>query len=726
MKINNKDLYKTRIGGLFTILVILLMTIFSGNLFQQVLSKQNPTLLFQQQQISQPTRHDIDVSNFSLAVALLDEQTLLPIQDESIFTVSAQVFYKNNIQNQDGTQIVESGNVDLVMERCTENNFQEPQSKSYFMQLNFSKMYCIKPGQSGMFLEGQFDADRFNMIRININECISSNCKDPSIRQKILSNTDLQVYYTNSVVQITDLQQPFKRVGQTQFWKTNYNMVQQVNLMFVNQFVQDDMGLFYSEDLETKNDLAFSSERVLLGSRQTNQDQSFYQIELYMEKNVQNIYKRTYLKFPQAVSQIGGIFNVIFAFGCLFTKPYARYQLQKKIIKHSFNFSEGQSSKQKLKFASNSNSVQNKKLQIKKKSSKMQEQKIELQSNPQKKQSEGIQKQQQGIGFIEEQSFKQDKLNDIVSQNDKNQQHIYQSFNQKPQFKENSQDISRQVDLTQDKVIEEKDDIIIEETNDNLEIKNKSFLKKNFSMFVKGIQNYLKSYTVFFNFCKYIEFNFCVNKINQFTDVCTIINKQVEFQRMKYILLNQDQLSLFKQISQPIVNKSIIKMDPSISLFALNVIDDNESEFLQKSPLQSEQQQIQRCDFNNAHHNNIFLKKEHKNNLNEKILQMINLDLKKSNFSEQIYSEEKIQQVISKNESVSRIAANTITSQVNQIQKNSNLQYFNNKITSSQISESILIDSINISPQQVYKSKETPIIPHFTSSKSSANKLDFK
>ncbi|KAL4492606.1 hypothetical protein ABPG72_007719 [Tetrahymena utriculariae] len=105
----------------------------------------------------------------------------------------------------------------------------------------------------------------------------------------MLSNTDLQVYYTNSVVQITNLNQPFKRVGQAQFWKTNYNMVQQVNLMFVNQFVQDDMGLLYSEDLVTKKDLAFSSERILLGSRQANQDTSFYQIEIYMEKNFQNI-----------------------------------------------------------------------------------------------------------------------------------------------------------------------------------------------------------------------------------------------------------------------------------------------------------------------------------------------------------------------------------------------------------------------------------------------------
>ncbi|KAL4492607.1 hypothetical protein ABPG72_007720 [Tetrahymena utriculariae] len=159
MKMNNQDFYKIIIGGLFTILLILLMIIFSANLFQQVLSKQNPTLLFQQQQISQPNHHEIDANNFSLAVAFLDEQTLLPVCDESIFTVSAQIFYKNNIKNQNGTYYVYNGNVDLVMERCTQNNFQDPKSRSYFMQLDYSKMYCIKPDQNGMFLEGQFDED---------------------------------------------------------------------------------------------------------------------------------------------------------------------------------------------------------------------------------------------------------------------------------------------------------------------------------------------------------------------------------------------------------------------------------------------------------------------------------------------------------------------------------------------------------------------------------------
>ncbi|EWS71923.1 transmembrane protein, putative (macronuclear) [Tetrahymena thermophila SB210] len=725
MKINSQDLYKTRIGGIFTIMLILVMIIFSANLFQQVLYKQNPNLLFQQQQISQPYRHDIDASNFSLAVTLLDEQTLLPIYDESIFTISAQVFYKNNIKNQDGTSYVESGTIDLVMERCTENDFQEPESRSYFMQLDFSKMYCIKPGQSGMFLEGQFDADRFNMVRININECISTNCKDPTTRQNILSNTDLQVYYTNSVVQITNLKKPFKRVGQTQFWKTNYNMVQQVNLMFINQFVQDDMGLFYSEDLETENDLAFSSERILLGSRQASQDAPFYQIEIYMEKNSQNIYKRTYIKFPQAVSQIGGIFNVIFALGCLFTKPYAKYQLQKKIIKHSFNFSEGQASKTKKKLGDNSNLVQNKKLQLKNDSSKKLDHKIELQNNILKKQNESI--QQQTKGFFETQSFKLEKSHNMNTFNNNDTQLIFQqSFNQKPQFKESTKGKGKQIDAASaDKVIKENDEFIIENIQKNdLEIQNKSFFLKISSMFIKGIQNYLKSYTVFFNICKYVEFNFCVSKINQFTDVCTIINKQIELQRIKFILLNYDQISAFNQIPQPIVSEHVIKMDPSISLFALNMIEDNENEFLHKSALQSQLKQTQKYD-TNIGKKNIILKKEYKNNPNQKILQMINLDHQQQNIKEQIYSEEKIEQSISKNESIFKIA-NTNFSQNTQIKKNSNLLSFNNKISSSQISESIIIESFNISPQQVYQSKDTPIIPHLISSKFNEKKLHFK
>lgn len=57
-----------------------------------------------------------------------------------------------------------------------------------------------------------------------------------------------------------------------------------------------------------------------------------------LDKNVYQEYHRQYMKIDKAISQLGGIYNILFTIGCLLCKPISQAELDRKLLNSLFSF----------------------------------------------------------------------------------------------------------------------------------------------------------------------------------------------------------------------------------------------------------------------------------------------------------------------------------------------------------------------------------------------------
>ncbi|KAL4483016.1 hypothetical protein ABPG74_019042 [Tetrahymena malaccensis] len=503
IRFNHQNQHKTRFGGFITlVLSLLLITLFVSSILSFVY-KTNPQVIFQQNYVSNPSRFNLTNDNFSFVIALLDS-SFNPIMDKSIFRIEGSFLYKETQLNSDGsegTPIFKSKVIQF--ELCTEQSFQVKGTESYFLNLKYQSMYCFK-NISDFYLVGQFEMNEFSVIQINVIPCDQSDpnnqvqCMEESKKNEIISNSQLQVYYINYVVQIKDLNKPFMPIGITQFWESNINFLQNVDLKFIKTYVNDDDGIILENSIQNSS-LLFSSERATMSSKK---NFSIYQISLYLEKNREQTYTRRYQRIYESFSSIGGIYNVLFAIGCILVQPYSQIQLNRKLFNATFQISKDFKDN-KLKDSQNTN-----KKDINKQAS----------CNAQENNGEFVCKRSKY------------KIQKLEKANKLFQNSPDENLNEKNQVKNN-------------KTFKEnfKQKLI------GLKIKTKQHLAQYFSCF--------KIFK-----CDMTEiFNFGTNQILKYTDICFIVNKLIEFEKLKALLLNEQQTQLFNYIPKPLISINLIR-----------------------------------------------------------------------------------------------------------------------------------------------------------------------
>ncbi|EAS05638.2 ubiquitin-conjugating enzyme family protein (macronuclear) [Tetrahymena thermophila SB210] len=507
IRFNQQSKHTTGFGGLITLALTSLLLILFISSIQNIIKKSNPSVIYQEDFISNPSQYNLTNENFSFAITLLDAN-FNPINDKSIFRIEGNFLYKEPQINSDGSvgEPVFKNKV-IEFELCTEQSFQVQGTESYFLSLQYQNMYCFK-NIDDYYLVGQFEMDQFSVIQINVIPCDQSDpnnqvqCMEESKKNLILSQSLLQVYYITQVVQVSSKQQPFKPMGITYFWENNIDFLQNVNLMFIKTYVQDDDGLIFENNIQNSS-LLFSSERTMMSSKK---DFSIYQISLYLEKNKEKTYIRKYQKIFECFSSIGGIYNVLFAIGCILAQPYSQIQLNRKLFNETFQVSnnnqdnllnESQSSNKSSKTNKTDNNME-----VKNKTIGNQ---ADLSCKSNKYKAKKLEKANR---------FFQNCLEEAEMQNEEQKKSIKDMFKQK-----------------------------------FLGIKIKS-------------REYLAYYFNCFKICKNEMFeivNFGTKQILNYTDICFIVNKLIELEKLKALLLNEQQIQLFDFIPKPQIGISIIR-----------------------------------------------------------------------------------------------------------------------------------------------------------------------
>ncbi|KAL4441957.1 hypothetical protein ABPG74_003708 [Tetrahymena malaccensis] len=563
---NQQNKHKTRFGGFVTVIIVTLLSILFLSFIQEMIYKTNPSVIYEQQIVSNPSRYNLTTNNFSFMVTLLDAN-FNPIYDETIYRIEGNFLYKQPTINDDGSEgTAQFYNKAIEMELCTEKSFQVENAKDYFLNLPYQNMYCFK-NIDDFYLVGQFEMDIFSVIQVNVIPCDdqdpnnSKKCMEKTKRDDILSKTLLQVYYTTQVVQVSNNKQPFNSIGATYFWETNIDFLQNINLLYIKTYVEDNQGLIF-DDIKTQNSLLFSSERMMMSSKK---DFSIYQISLYLEKNKEQKYLRKYLKVSEAFSQVGGIFNVLFMIGCIIAQPYSQMQLNRKLFNSTFQIRKeifGSTENKNQIGGGDNNSPSNKKEEqdSKRKSLEQLNQKKSLISQIlcKKKSSNNVNKNQ-------ELQTKKSSCNEINKQKD--QKEI-----------SNKQNDSSILDMIKTQL-------------SDVQIKTREYFLFYFNCF----KSY-KSQTL-----EMIDYG--SQQVLNYIDICFIINKIIELEKLKTVLLSEQQIKLFDFIPKPSIDYQLVQQMKQGDC-QIDMLRKSQYQLNQKNKLNSQEDQFSINNLNGKIKNN--------------------------------------------------------------------------------------------------------------------------
>ena len=328
--------YKTRIGGFFTLLMVSLCLLLFFNFGSDMMYHQNPTVIFSEIFSKNPERIYYSRNNYFFMFGIEAPDTYAHFIDETIYTVNVVSEKISKTSN-------DSFNINVPIERCSETHLpDEPTMNDYFMKASGSPiidLYCIKDIEN-YYLEGSFDTDVYTFIEISITQC--NNKTDPSapicksqeeINQKL---SGFFAFYTmDYLIDPTNFNKPGQPVGKDYFSPISIGMTRNNNRYIAPSKVNSDDGFLFT----AKNNYIYPSykedkETLLIDTS----NQGFIMDFVLRDHHDEMIYERRYKKIQNVLAEIGGLIQILYLIFLAITYPFISKLYFEKIINSIFNF----------------------------------------------------------------------------------------------------------------------------------------------------------------------------------------------------------------------------------------------------------------------------------------------------------------------------------------------------------------------------------------------------
>ncbi|KAL4500596.1 hypothetical protein ABPG72_003020 [Tetrahymena utriculariae] len=541
IRFNKNANHKTKIGGMVTLCLLGILAYQIRLILDALYDSTHPYVLFEQKFTSEPSRYNLTLGQFILTFGLQNSTSQHYI-DPTIYNAILLIKQTTKTKDNSTGQFVANTVIRTVKtEPCRIDHFNIPEVNNYFLSLNYQNMLCISREETDLYLQGEFDAQHYSTLELQVRSCDSSNC-NPNMN-KLLEYCRLAIYYVDYSVIPSDKSKPFQPLGRQSFWISGPEFTKQTNINFRNTYLNSDYGLM-GTDIKTTNTLTFSNDREQVSPKSGN---LLYDCYISLEKNIDNYYNRSYQKFDKSLSQLGGIFNILFTVGALICKPLSQIELDLKLINRLFNFEY-------------STDDQDKKKQEKKKHQKDNEKKEEIYTLA----------ADQNLITKEDQQKKQFKYEFKKSINQKSQASsgqksegeeliIFQSYPQQ-KFQSINPTTMRETYREKLKALK-KCESKGENKKSKKEIEKEAKELNNFFSFSKNKISFQgwEYYANFFRFsklCKKRRYELLqkgVDKLYNQIDIFYLVQKLLEVEKLKRLLLNENQIKLFEFIPKPVL-----------------------------------------------------------------------------------------------------------------------------------------------------------------------------
>ncbi|KAL4463115.1 hypothetical protein ABPG74_007116 [Tetrahymena malaccensis] len=594
----NEDIHRTKFGAIISILVFITFGLACYFYGQELFLKANPIVITSEQYVKNPERMTIDKKK---QIIVMGFNTVVgkTVYDPQIIQVKASISKLQKVYNQT-TQAYQNTLVatPLKIRPCNNNDIQADQVKDYFNALVLNQYFCFDDNQD-VYVEGDYSGDFYSRVDVYFSQCKNSTtpgstvCKPQSVINSVTSNLYFLAYMIDKIIDPTNLENPFDYRGVNIETQTSIYQSQQFVAFFENYYVQSDTG-FLQKSLQQIRDFLYvqSSSSNLYG-----QDGLLVQFTLRPYKNKQLIMERRYMKFSDLVAQLGGILKLVTVIGFIITYPFAKIHLDKEIINSifdfDFNLDENSNQHQKYMIGNNQsannqdqNQMQDKSQFSFQKETTQRHNDISANYQPQS-QYDCNQSNNQSILKIAQQNSNQERKDEQQMKEVRNQgaQQKKENFQEIEMKNQTQLDISQSINLSKSQNLASKtkytqQTIKRNERNQTQMLESQALktenqiakeneLKQSFLNRIKNILNPHKErvqlkcseYLSFFTNCMnskilQLKKQFIikgVNKVQNHLDIQYILQKLQEVDKLKQILLNDDQIKLFELLPRPVM-----------------------------------------------------------------------------------------------------------------------------------------------------------------------------
>ncbi|CAD8081454.1 unnamed protein product [Paramecium sonneborni] len=532
LKMNQKNYYKTFLGGLISIvLFIIILTFFSSNI-KSFFNKENllATVLTNFEEI--PSQSVINDATFLFAIQI-DQENFL---QRPFFQI--EVLQISETRQINGSKIREEQQIQLVpctLERFTSifDQYNKNITQAY-IDLNLNNFLCFKKNTS-YILEGTHSSIQFSYLKISIKKCNSTNiCASEDERDaevKLNGSFKIKLYTVNKILNPYNPSDNYLQTYIDDSFYFNFlpSIISKSATLFLKQFhVESDQSLTPFQQI--------TKEKFYL----LDQSEIRERVEFYKEGNVEiasiilrkSPYKteifRSYLKIDNLLSNLGGMQQIFFFFLGIILALYNRFQLLIELANKLYEF-----------------------MLVEKQSKRMHENNLNLVNQ-----------------LITERQYLDSKNNECDAHVQLlNQSHINQKDNnlklkfsdQKQVFIQGNRNFKGYVKKTTKLYDDESKKAYLSHINNGLEyfqsqinllIKRAKPIKLSLQILI----NYISCQILFRNKPKIILMNKAMNQLSKQIDLFNILTKLNEIDKLKEVLLTSEQQLLFDFTPKPIIS----------------------------------------------------------------------------------------------------------------------------------------------------------------------------
>ena len=211
-----------------------------------------------------------------------------------------------------------------IFKKCEKDQFSMLNPKiitDFYNDFNTEGIFCIKSFDN-LFFKNEYGVADSTFINIRVSYCDpNSNPKCPKNIKDILPTIYVGFQYPTSYTNPQNFESPVKYTVNTYALGMSVGVLKRIFLNIANNIYYSDDDWMFSSNTREINHMTYSSSSLDISFTSTNM---LYYLTLSSPK-LSNIIKRSYIKIPDLLSNIGGFSSIIYIVIHFITKSHLRF-----------------------------------------------------------------------------------------------------------------------------------------------------------------------------------------------------------------------------------------------------------------------------------------------------------------------------------------------------------------------------------------------------------------
>ena len=310
LRYRNETEYNTECGIFFSIISITFIFLLSFLYLKEMIYKTNFSLV-----TNYVYSNDIkiDLSSYPLMIGIINYQKEIQI-DNSYVTFKIDLNNYTHIKNKLGYIYTKRISNPIEFEYCSLNNFGL--FSDLFTKYEYTKNICIKPNQN-IIIKGRHGdlVNEYISLEIHLVKCKNSTennnyCKTDEEINEYLDNTYLSLFYISQTADHSNISNPVYNKLNSDSFTINTNNIKRYHYFFSKEKYINDNGILFPNNREFNLFQFHHKDFDLVEKNAEYSEKMLFEISITCNDFI-TYYNRVYIKLPDVIGIIGGIFDII-------------------------------------------------------------------------------------------------------------------------------------------------------------------------------------------------------------------------------------------------------------------------------------------------------------------------------------------------------------------------------------------------------------------------------